>query len=145
MVMSGPIALPVNAVWECRKRNAGRRLSASGTGCNEKRETQMQLAMIGLDRTRASIARRPLKQGMTAGALLRDPQLEACGGRVTDSGPGRCTLQAAIDGAARTHVRSAALHPRFAPRGKAGFANRVLSVVRHEFGGHAEKSAREST
>jgi len=91
------------------------------------------------------MARRPLKQALTAGALLRAPQLEAYGGRFFDSGPGRWTLQAAIDGAARTHVLSAALNPRFAPRGSAGFANRVLSAVRHECGARAEKSARDST
>ncbi|MEO8314856.1 MAG: phosphogluconate dehydrogenase (NAD(+)-dependent, decarboxylating) [Pseudomonadota bacterium] len=77
---------------------------------------------------------------LTAGALLLDPQLEGYGGRVSDSGEGRWTLQAAIDEAVPAHVLSAALYQRFASRGEAGFANQVLSAMRHEFGGHTEKS-----
>jgi len=77
---------------------------------------------------------------LTAGALLRDPQLEAYGGRVSDSGEGRWTLQAAIDEAVPAPVLSAALYQRFASRGEAGFANQVLSAMRQEFGGHAEKA-----
>jgi len=82
---------------------------------------------------------------LTAGALLRDPQLEAYGGRVSDSGEGRWTLQAAIDEAVPAHVLSAAVYQRFASRGEAGFANQVLSAMRHEFGGHAEKPTPDST
>ena len=82
---------------------------------------------------------------LTAGALLRDPQLEAYGGRVADSGEGRWTLQAAIDEAVPAHVLSAAVYQRFASRGEAGFANQVLSAMRHEFGGHAEKPTGDST
>jgi len=78
---------------------------------------------------------------LTAGALLRDPQLRAYGGRVSDSGEGRWTLQAAIDEAVPAHVLSAAVYQRFASRGEAGFANQVLSAMRQEFGGHAEKAA----
>ena len=81
---------------------------------------------------------------LTAGALLHDPQLGAYGGRVSDSGEGRWTLQAAIDEAVPTHVLSAALYQRFASRGEAGFANQVLSAMRHEFGGHAEKTVDDS-
>ncbi|MBC7480738.1 MAG: decarboxylating 6-phosphogluconate dehydrogenase [Rhizobacter sp.] len=81
---------------------------------------------------------------LTAGALLQDPQLDAYGGRVSDSGEGRWTLQAAIDEAVPTHVLSAALYQRFASRGEAGFANQVLSAMRHEFGGHAEKTTGDS-
>jgi len=78
---------------------------------------------------------------LTAGALLQDPQLEAFDGRVSDSGEGRWTLQAAIDEAVPTPVLSAALHERFASRGDAGFANQLLSAMRHAFGGHIEKPA----
>ena len=81
---------------------------------------------------------------LTAGALLNDPQLAAYGGRVSDSGEGRWNLQAAIDEAVPTPVLSAALNERFTSRGEADFANRVLSAMRHEFGGHAEKSADDS-
>ena len=82
---------------------------------------------------------------LTASALLRDAQLDAYDGRVSDSGEGRWTLQAAIDEAVPVPVLSAALYQRFASRGQAGFANQVLSAMRHEFGGHAEKITREST
>ncbi len=81
---------------------------------------------------------------LTAGALLRDPQLAAYGGRVSDSGEGRWSLQAAIEEAVPAHVLSAAVYQRFASRGEAGFANQVLSAMRHEFGGHAEKLKGES-
>ncbi len=78
---------------------------------------------------------------LTANALTQDPQLAAYGGRVSDSGEGRWTIEAAIDEAVPTHVLSAALYERFASRGEAGFANQVLSAMRHEFGGPVEKPA----
>jgi 6-phosphogluconate dehydrogenase len=81
---------------------------------------------------------------LTAGALLRDPRLEAYGGRVSDSGEGRWTIHAAIDEAVPTHVLSAALYERFTSRGGADFANRLLSAMRHEFGGHVEQKAEGS-
>jgi len=76
---------------------------------------------------------------LTAKALLADPQLGAFGGRVSDSGEGRWTIQAAIDEGVPTQVLSAALYDRFSSRGEATFANQILSAMRHEFGGHAEK------
>jgi len=78
---------------------------------------------------------------LTAGALLRDPGLDGYGGRVSDSGEGRWTLQAAIDEAVPAQVLSAALYERFGSRGQADFANRLLSAMRHEFGGHVEQPA----
>ena len=80
---------------------------------------------------------------LTAGALLQDPQLNAYGGRVSDSGEGRWTIQAAIDEAVPTPVLSAALYQRFGSRGQSGFADQVLSAMRHAFGGHLEKPAGE--
>ena len=76
---------------------------------------------------------------LTAGALLQDPQLEAYDGHVSDSGEGRWTIQAAIDEAVPTPVLSAALYERFTSRGQSGFANQVLSAMRHAFGGHIEQ------
>jgi 6-phosphogluconate dehydrogenase len=76
---------------------------------------------------------------LTALALQKDPQLAGYGGRVSDSGEGRWTIQAAIDEAVPTHVLSAALYDRFTSRGEADFADRLLSAMRHEFGGHVEK------
>jgi 6-phosphogluconate dehydrogenase len=78
---------------------------------------------------------------LSASALLKDPQLAAFGGRVSDSGEGRWTIEAAIDEGVPTNVLSAALYDRFTSRGEAGFANQVLSALRLEFGGHLEKPA----
>jgi 6-phosphogluconate dehydrogenase len=76
---------------------------------------------------------------LTAAALAADPTLSGFAGRVSDSGEGRWTVQAAIDTAVPVPVLSAALYARFGSRGEADFANRVQSAMRHEFGGHAEK------
>jgi 6-phosphogluconate dehydrogenase len=81
---------------------------------------------------------------LTANALLADPKLAAYGGRVSDSGEGRWTIEAAIEEGVPTHVLSAALYDRFESRGEASFANQVLSAMRHEFGGHVEKPAEGS-
>jgi len=62
-------------------------------------------------------------------------------GRVSDSGEGRWTIKAAIDEAVPASVLSAALFERFSSRGEADFADRILSGMRHEFGGHVEKAA----
>ncbi len=78
---------------------------------------------------------------LTAAALADSPQLESYSGRVSDSGEGRWTVLAAIDESVPAPVLSAALYARFASRGEADFANRVLSALRHAFGGHLEKAA----
>ena len=78
---------------------------------------------------------------LTAAALLEDPELEQYGGRVSDSGEGRWTIQAAVDEGVPVPVLSAALYARFTSRGNAVFSNRILSAMRHEFGGHVEKPA----
>jgi 6-phosphogluconate dehydrogenase len=78
---------------------------------------------------------------LTASALLRSPALSDFQGRVSDSGEGRWTLMAAIDESVPSPVISAALFDRFSSRGEADFANKLLSAMRSEFGGHAEKAA----
>ncbi len=78
---------------------------------------------------------------LTANALVADPELKGYGGRVSDSGEGRWTVAAAVDEGVPAPVLSAALYDRFASRGEAGFGNQLLSALRHEFGGHAEKPA----
>jgi 6-phosphogluconate dehydrogenase len=75
---------------------------------------------------------------LTATALAADPTLGGFDGRVSDSGEGRWTVQAAIDEAVPAPVLSAALYARFGSRGDADFANRLQSAMRHEFGGHVE-------
>jgi len=76
---------------------------------------------------------------LTAAALIEDPKLSKFAGRVSDSGEGRWTILAAIDEGVPAHVLSAALYDRFASRGEADFANKLLSAMRFEFGGHLEK------
>ena len=76
---------------------------------------------------------------LTANALHADPQLAKFEGRVSDSGEGRWTIQAAIDEAVPVPVLTAALYARFSSRGEAEFQNRVLSAMRMQFGGHVEK------
>ncbi|TCT10097.1 phosphogluconate dehydrogenase (NAD(+)-dependent, decarboxylating) [Paralcaligenes ureilyticus] len=78
---------------------------------------------------------------LTAQELLTDPQLENFAGRVSDSGEGRWTINAAIDEAVPVPVLSAALFQRFSSRGNADFGDKVLSAMRHGFGGHVEKTA----
>ena len=78
---------------------------------------------------------------LTAGALAADPGLAAYEGRVSDSGEGRWTAKAAIDLGVPTPVLTAAVHQRFASRGNAEMAGKVLSAMRHAFGGHLEKPA----
>jgi 6-phosphogluconate dehydrogenase len=76
---------------------------------------------------------------LTATAMLEDPELVGYGGRVSDSGEGRWTVLAAVDEGVPVPVLSAALYERFASRGEAEFANKILSAMRKQFGGHAEK------
>jgi 6-phosphogluconate dehydrogenase len=76
---------------------------------------------------------------LTAAALEQSPGLDDFAGRVSDSGEGRWTLKAAIDESVPAPVLSAALYERFTSRGEAEFANRILSAMRHAFGGHLEK------
>lgn len=75
---------------------------------------------------------------LTATSLSDDPQLKGFQGRVSDSGEGRWTLKAAIDTAVPVPVLSAALYSRFESRNEADFANRLLSAMRYQFGGHKE-------
>jgi 6-phosphogluconate dehydrogenase len=76
---------------------------------------------------------------LTAHALSSDPKLANFGGRVSDSGEGRWTVQAAIDVGVPANVLSAALYSRFESRGQAEFADKLLSSMRLGFGGHLEK------
>jgi len=81
---------------------------------------------------------------LTASALTQDPALSKFAGRVSDSGEGRWTIKAAIDEAVPTPVLTASLYERFSSRGEAEFADKLLSAMRYEFGGHLEKPAEKS-
>jgi 6-phosphogluconate dehydrogenase len=81
---------------------------------------------------------------LTASALVQDPALSKFAGRVSDSGEGRWTIKAAIDEAVPTPVLTASLYERFSSRGEADFADKLLSAMRYQFGGHLEKPAEKS-
>ena len=76
---------------------------------------------------------------LAADALARSPDLRGFSGRVSDSGEGRWTIEAAIDTSFPAPAITAALYERFATQGQGEFAAKVLSALRSEFGGHAEK------
>ena len=76
---------------------------------------------------------------LTAAALAESPGLENFAGRVSDSGEGRWTIEAAIDVGAPAHVLAAALFERFASRGEGAWGDQLLSAMRQQFGGHAER------
>jgi 6-phosphogluconate dehydrogenase len=80
---------------------------------------------------------------LAARALIDSPDLEKFAGRVSDSGEGRWTIRAAIDESVPAPVLSAALYERFSSRGEDEFADKLLSALRYQFGGHLEKSASE--
>ena len=76
---------------------------------------------------------------LTATSLVQDPALSKFVGRVSDSGEGRWTIKAAIDEGVPAYVLSSALYERFSSRGEADFADKLLSAMRYQFGGHIEK------
>jgi len=75
---------------------------------------------------------------LTASSLYETPDLAKFSGRVSDSGEGRWTIMAAIEEGAPAPVLSAALYERFTSRGESDFANKLLSAMRYQFGGHLE-------
>ena len=78
---------------------------------------------------------------LTAKALARSPGLDGFAGAVSDSGEGRWTVLAAVDEGVPVNVLSSALYERFASRGEGDFGDRLVSAMRKEFGGHAERPA----
>ena len=78
---------------------------------------------------------------LTAAALAQSPDLASFAGRVSDSGEGRWTIEAAIEEGVPADVLAAALFARFTSRGEADFQNRLLSAMRFAFGGHLEQHA----
>jgi 6-phosphogluconate dehydrogenase len=81
---------------------------------------------------------------LTATALVQDPGLSKFAGRVSDSGEGRWTIKAAIDEGVPAPVLTASLYERFSSRGEADYADKLLSAMRFEFGGHLEKPAEKT-
>ncbi len=81
---------------------------------------------------------------LTATALLEQPELNSFGGEVSDSGEGRWTILAAIDEGTPCPVLTTSLYERFSSRGNGTFANKLLSAMRFQFGGHLEKKKDKS-
>jgi 6-phosphogluconate dehydrogenase len=77
---------------------------------------------------------------LTSAAFAKDPRLDSFGGRVSDSGEGRWTAMAAIDEGVPAPVLTNALYSRFSSQGSTEFADKILSAMRKEFGGHEERS-----
>jgi 6-phosphogluconate dehydrogenase len=103
----------------------------------ENRRYQLELPDIAEVWRRGSVISSWLLD-LTAIALASDPQLSEFTGQVADSGEGRWTVQAAIEEAVPAEVLSSALYTRFRSRQQHTFAERILSAMRHEFGGHQE-------
>jgi 6-phosphogluconate dehydrogenase len=82
---------------------------------------------------------------LIAMSLIQNPALSKFAGRVSDSGEGRWTIKAAIDEGVPAHVLSSALYERFSSRGEADFADKLLSAMRYQFGGHIEKPPAKRT
>jgi 6-phosphogluconate dehydrogenase len=78
---------------------------------------------------------------LTASALFKDPDVAGFSGKVSDSGEGRWTVLAAVDEGVPAYVLTTALFERFSSRGEGDFADKILSAMRKEFGGHVEKGA----
>ena len=126
-----------------RHANAGKRLRAADAETAPLRDAQFYQYDLDLPQI-TEVWRRGSVIGswlldLTAASLVESPDLQDFAGRVSDSGEGRWTVQAAIDEAVPAPVLSAALFERFSSRDGADFANRVLSAMRKEFGGHDEK------
>src|SRR5579883_2907098 len=111
--------------------------NVAGPAIPENRRYQLELPDIAEVWRRGSVISSWLLD-LTAIALARDPQLSQFTGQVADSGEGRWTVQAAIEEAVPAEVLSAALYTRFHSRQDHTFAERILSAMRHEFGGHQE-------
>ena len=126
-----------------RNANAGKRAREADAETAPLRDPQyyqydMDLPQIAEVWRRGSVIGSWLLD-LTAAALQGSSELKDYAGRVSDSGEGRWTLEAAIDESVPVPVLSAALFARFSSRGEADYANRVLSAMRKQFGGHDEK------
>jgi 6-phosphogluconate dehydrogenase len=130
-----------------RNANAGKRTEAvdaetTPLRCPEYYQYDLNLADITEVWRRGSVVASWLLD-LAARALIDSPDLQDFGGHVSDSGEGRWTVRAAIDESVPAPVLSAALYERFSSRGEDEFADKLLSALRYQFGGHKEKSASE--
>jgi len=139
----GVMAAYAEGISILRKANAGKQGSAAADAETtplrdpEHYQYDMNLRDIAEVWRRGSVIASWLLD-LTAAALLQDANLSRFVGHVSDSGEGRWTIKAAIDEAVPAPVLTTALYERFSSRGEGDFANRVLSAMRYEFGGHLE-------
>ncbi len=127
-----------------REANAGKKRTAQDAETTPLREPEnyqyeLNLRDIAEVWRRGSVVASWLLD-LTAASLVDDPALSKFVGRVSDSGEGRWTITAAIDEGVPAHVLSAALYERFSSRGEADYADKLLSAMRYQFGGHLEKA-----
>jgi len=117
-------------------------LQAYGEGFEILEKSQFGLDMREVTRVwqHGSVVRSWLLD-LTSAALARDPRLDGFAGEVADSGEGRWTINAAVDAGVPVPVLATALFARFSSRNHDDFANRLLSAMRREFGGHVERTA----
>jgi 6-phosphogluconate dehydrogenase len=120
-----------------RRANAGKQQSSVDAETAPMRHPEH----YGYDLNLADIAEVSRRGSVIASWLLDSPELAKYAGRVSDSGEGRWTIAAAIDESVPTPVLSAALYERFSSRGEDDFADKLLSALRYQFGGHEEKAA----
>jgi 6-phosphogluconate dehydrogenase len=126
-------------------KQAGRSVDAETTPLRDPEHYQYDLNLSDVAEVwrRGSVVASWLLD-LTATALLEDPSLSKFAGRVSDSGEGRWTIKAAIDEAVPAQVLTSALYERFSSRGESAFADKLLSAMRYQFGGHLEKSEGKS-
>jgi 6-phosphogluconate dehydrogenase len=125
-----------------RKANAGTRQDAASAETAPLRDPEFYRYDIDTAAV-AEVWRRGSVIGswlldLTAHALLQDPDVAGFSGHVSDSGEGRWTVAAAVETGVPAHVLTTALYERFTSRGQADFAEKLLSAMRKEFGGHEE-------
>jgi 6-phosphogluconate dehydrogenase len=130
-----------------RHANAGKEKGAidaetTPLRCPEYYQYDLNLADIAEVWRRGSVVASWLLD-LAARALIESPDLKSYGGHVSDSGEGRWTIRAAIDESVPVPVLSAALYERFSSRGEDEFADKLLSALRFQFGGHMEKTPQE--
>jgi 6-phosphogluconate dehydrogenase len=129
----------LNLLHHANVGNQGQQASAEQTPLRNPEHYQYDLNLADITELwrRGSVVASWLLD-LTAIALAEDPQVSRFAGRVSDSGEGRWTILAAVDTATPVPVLSSALFSRFSSRGEEDFANKILSAMRYQFGGHHE-------
>ena len=142
----GVMAAYAEGLGVLKAANVGKKTGAIDAETTPLRDPEHYQYDLNLRRHRRGLAARQRDRVVAArsyrdASLIQDPALSKFAGRVSDSGEGRWTIKAAIDEGVPAHVLSSALYERFSSRGEADFADKLLSAMRYQFGGHIEKPA----